>query len=75
METIGRYLVIGGVILILLGGGFFLAARLGLPLGSLPGDIRIEGQKGALYFPIVTCIILSLVLTVLLNIILGLFRK
>ena len=75
METIGRYLVIGGVILILLGGGFFLAARLGLPLGSLPGDIRIEGQKGALYFPIVTCIILSLVLTVLLNIILRLFRK
>lgn len=75
MENIGRYLIIGGVILILLGGGFYLAARLGLPLGRLPGDIRIEGSSGSFYFPIVTSIILSLVLTVLLNIILRIFHK
>jgi hypothetical protein len=61
--------------LILLGGGFYLAARLGLPLGRLPGDIRIEGSNGSFYFPVVTSIILSLVLTVLLNIILRLFHK
>jgi hypothetical protein len=75
MENIGRYLIIGGVILILLGGGFYLAARLGLPLGRLPGDIRIEGPNGSFYFPVVTSIIVSLVLTVLLNIILRLFHK
>lgn len=75
MENIARYLVIGGVILILLGGGFYLAARLGLPLGRLPGDIRIEGRNGSFYFPVVTSIVLSLILTIVLNIIVRLFRK
>ena len=75
MESIGRYLVIGGVILILMGGGFYLAGKLGLPLGHLPGDIRIEGKNGSFYFPIVTSIVLSLVLTIVLNIIVRLFRK
>ena len=75
MENIGRYLIIGGVILILLGGGFYLAARLGLPLGRLPGDIRIEGANGSFYFPIVTSILISVVLTVLLNIVVRLFHK
>ena len=75
MENIGRYLIVGGVILILLGGGFYLAARLGLPLGRLPGDIHIEGKNGSFYFPIVTCVIVSLVLTVILNIIVQLFHK
>lgn len=75
MENIGRYLILGGVILILLGGGFYLAGRLGLPLGRLPGDIHIEGSNGSFYFPIVTSIIISLILTVLLNIIIRLFRK
>ncbi len=75
MENIARYLVIGGVILILLGGGVYLAARLGLPLGRLPGDIRIEGKNGSVYFPVVSSIVISLVLTILLNIIIRLFRK
>ncbi len=75
MDNIARYLVIAGVILILLGGGFYLASRLGLPLGRLPGDIRIEGKNGSFYFPIVTSIVLSLILTVVLNIIVRLFRK
>ncbi len=75
MENLARYLVIGGVILILLGGSVWLAARVGLPLGRLPGDIRIEGKNGSVYFPIVTSIVISLVLTILLNIIVRLFRK
>ncbi len=75
MENIGRYLIVGGLVLILIGGGLFLAARLGLPLGRLPGDIRIEGKTGSLYFPLATSILLSLVLTVVLNIILRLLRK
>jgi hypothetical protein len=75
MENIGRYLIIAGVILILVGAGAYLAAKFGLPLGRLPGDIRIEGKNGSFYFPIVTSILLSLVLTVILNIIIRLFRK
>jgi len=75
MENVARYLVIGGLILILLGGGVYLASRLGLPLGRLPGDIRIEGKNGSIYFPVATSIVLSLVLTLLLNVIARLFRK
>jgi hypothetical protein len=75
MENIARYLVIGGIILILLGGGVYLAAKFGIPLGRLPGDIHIEGRNGSFYFPIVTSIVLSIVLTVVLNIIIRLFRR
>jgi len=75
MENIARFLVIGGIILILLGGGVYLAAKFGIPLGRLPGDIHIEGKNGSFYFPIVTSIILSFILTVLLNIIIRLFRR
>jgi len=75
MENIARFLVIGGIVLILIGGGVYFAAKFGIPLGRLPGDIRIEGKNGSFYFPIVTSIVLSLVLTVLLNIIIRLFRR
>ncbi len=75
MENLARYLMIGGIILFLIGGGVYLAAKFGIPLGRLPGDIRIEGQNGSFYFPIVTSIVLSIVLTIVLNIIVRLFRK
>jgi hypothetical protein len=75
MENLARYLVIGGVILILIGGGVYLASKFGIPLGRLPGDIRIEGKNGSFYFPVVTSIVLSLLLTIILNVIVRLFRK
>lgn len=75
MENIGRFLMLAGIILLLVGGGVFFAGKFGLPLGRLPGDIRIEGSNGSFYFPLATSILVSIVLTVLLNIILRLFRK
>ncbi len=75
MESIGRFLMIAGILLFLVGGAVFLAGKFGLPLGRLPGDIRIEGQNGSFYFPLATSILVSVVLTVLLNIFLRLFRK
>jgi hypothetical protein len=75
MENLARFLVIGGILLILIGGGVYLAAKFGIPLGRLPGDIHIEGKNGSFYFPVVTSIVLSLVLTVILNIIIRLFRR
>jgi hypothetical protein len=75
MENIARYLVIGGVILILLGGGVFLASKLGIPLGRLPGDIRIERGNGLFYFPIVTSCLLSILLTIVLNVIIRFFNR
>lgn len=75
MESIARYLMIGGAILFLVGGGVYLAAKFGLPLGRLPGDIRIEGGNGSFYFPLTTSILVSVVLTILLNVIIRLIRK
>jgi len=75
MENIARYAMIGGIILFLIGGGVYLAAKFGLPLGRLPGDIRIEGENGSFYFPITTSILVSVVLTIVLNVIVRLLRK
>lgn len=75
MENLARFLVIGGVILILIGGGVYLAAKFGIPFGRLPGDIRIEGKNGSFYFPVVTSIVLSLLLTIILNVIIRFLNK
>ena len=75
MEALARLLVIGGVLLILVGGGVYLASKLGIPFGRLPGDIRIEGKNGSFYFPVVTSIVISVILTIILNVITRLFGK
>ncbi|HEX2992458.1 MAG TPA: DUF2905 domain-containing protein [Anaerolineales bacterium] len=75
MENIARYLVIGGIVLILIGGGVFLAAKLGIPFGRLPGDIRIERGSGIFYFPVVTSCLLSIVLTIVINFIIRFFNR
>lgn len=67
--------MIGGVILFLVGGGIYLAAKFGIPLGRLPGDIRIEGENGSFYFPVTSSILVSVVLTIVLNVIARLLRK
>ncbi|HEY4272583.1 MAG TPA: DUF2905 domain-containing protein [Candidatus Udaeobacter sp.] len=73
MRELGKLVVIIGVVTTLLGlvmwSGF--APKW---LGRLPGDIRIEREHSAFYFPIVTCIILSIVASLLLSI-LSIFRR
>ena len=70
MHDAGKFLmIIGAVVLVL---GFILWSGLAPKwLGRLPGDIRIEREHGALYFPIVTCIIISVVLSLLM----AIFRR
>jgi hypothetical protein len=67
MSELGKFLVIVGVVLAIAGlilwSGF--APKW---LGRLPGDIRIEREHSAFYFPIATCIIISIVLSLLLSI-------
>ena len=75
MEQFARYLIIGGVVLILIGGGVYLAAKFGIPLGRLPGDIRIEGENGSFYFPLTSSILVSVVLTIIMNLIMRLLRR
>lgn len=75
MESIARYLMIGGILLFLIGEGVYLATKFGFPLGRLPGDIRIEGENGSFYFPVTTSILVSVVLTIALNVIVRLLKK
>ena len=73
-RELGKWLILGGLILAVIGGLFFVDGRLPFRLGRLPGDIAIEGKRGSFYFPIVTCILLSVVLTFAMWLI-SLFRK
>ena len=63
----GRTLVVIGLVV----AGIGALMMLGLPLGRLPGDIVISRGRGTFYFPIVTCIVVSVVLTLLMS----LFRR
>jgi hypothetical protein len=59
----GRLLINAGILLVVIGLVIVLGERLGIRLGRLPGDIRIEGRRGGFYFPIVTCLLISVVLS------------
>ena len=66
MSELGRTLVIlgGGVVLV----GLVLMLAPSVPwLGRLPGDILVRRERFTLYFPLVTCVVLSVVLTLLVN--------
>ena len=60
---LGRMLIILGVILVVVGVLFTLGERLPIRIGRLPGDIVVRGKHTVFYFPIVTSIVLSVVLT------------
>jgi Protein of unknown function (DUF2905) len=59
-----RALIIIGLVLLAAGLAWPWISKLGL--GRLPGDIRIETESGGFYFPIVTCIVISIVLSLIL---------
>ncbi len=75
MLPLARTLVILGLVFLLAGGLVYLAGRANLPLGRLPGDIRIERENFSCSFPLVTSILLSIVLTVVLNLVARLLNK
>jgi uncharacterized membrane protein len=64
---LGRLFVIIGFLLVVLGLVLMLGSRFGVPgLGRLPGDIAYKGKNVAFYFPVVTCLVLSVLLTLIL---------
>ena len=64
-------LIFAGLALVAAGLLFEFGPRLPFRLGRLPGDIRYQGKNGSFYFPIVTCILLSLLVSLLMR----LFRR
>lgn len=64
--NLGRLLIYAGVALIGLGAVVLLLSRLNLPFGRLPGDFVWRGKSTTVYFPWVTCLVLSLLGTLIL---------
>ncbi|NWG16649.1 MAG: DUF2905 domain-containing protein [Chloroflexi bacterium] len=77
LQAVGRLLLIAGIVLAVLGGLLMLLGRLPLfsSLGSLPGNLRIQGKGFSCFIPIVSMILLSVVLTIVLNIIIRLINR
>jgi hypothetical protein len=67
--SLSKILVIVGIVFLVLAGIVYLAGRINLPLGKLPGDITIQGKNLTCFIPLATSIILSILLSVVLTII------
>lgn len=63
MNELGKALLGIGLLLVVLGAVLLLAGRIGLPLGRLPGDFAWRGKHVSVYFPLGTCILISVVLS------------
>jgi hypothetical protein len=70
MSDLGRFLIIIGVLLVIVGAVLVLAPKIPW-LGKLPGDISFKRGNVSFYFPLGTCILISIILTL----IMYLFRK
>jgi Protein of unknown function (DUF2905) len=73
-REIGKLLLVLGIVLVAVGAWFAFGGRPPFRLGRLPGDIYYQGRHGSFYFPMVTCILASIVLTLLFWIV-NLFRR
>lgn len=72
MEGVGKWLILGGIALVLLG----LLAQAGLLawFGRLPGDIRVERPGFTFYFPITTMVVVSVILSIVMQLIRKFFQ-
>jgi Protein of unknown function (DUF2905) len=66
VTELGKTLVFLGLVIVVMGGVLLVAGRAHLPIGRLPGDIVYRGKHTTFYFPVVTSILLSVVLTLVL---------
>jgi hypothetical protein len=65
LRELGRALLILGVVSVVAGAALYLGARLPFRLGRLPGDIIHRGEHTSFYFPVVTCLVVSVGLSIL----------
>jgi hypothetical protein len=64
MDT-GKFLLIAGTVIIALGLIFLMADK--FPIGRLPGDLKIGGERFRIYIPVATCVLLSVIITLIVN--------
>jgi hypothetical protein len=75
LSSTGRWLLVFGLLLALVGGFLLIVGRIGLPFGKLPGDFRFQLGSISCFFPLASSIILSIVLTLVLNLVLRSLNK
>ena len=75
LEPIARILMIAGASLFVIGGLIYLLSRLGINLFQLPGDIRFQSGNVTCFVPLVSTILLSILLTLILNIVIRYLNK
>jgi hypothetical protein len=75
MVSLAKTIILIGLLLVVIGGVIYLLARTGLPIGRLPGDFRIQTEYFTCVFPLATMLILSVILTILLNVAARLLHK
>ncbi len=74
-DNFGKWFIFAGLGLILLGVIIWAASKIGLPFGKLPGDFSYKSDKTSVYFPLASSLIISVILTILINFILWLMKK
>jgi Protein of unknown function (DUF2905) len=74
MTDLGKLLIVIGAGVLLVGVLLVVMGRTNLPLGRLPGDIFYRGKNTTIYFPLMTCLLLSVVLSIVLYVV-GKWRK
>ncbi len=75
LSSLARWLILVGIGIAVLGGLVWGLARLGLPLGRLPGDFHFSAAGMTCFIPLATSLLLSLILTLALNVIIRMLRK
>ncbi|MGH9688342.1 MAG: DUF2905 domain-containing protein [Candidatus Acidiferrales bacterium] len=64
-REVGKLLLVVGAIIVVVGALLVSGVKMPSRLGHLPGDIAYQGRRGSFYFPIVTCIVVSVALTLI----------
>jgi hypothetical protein len=75
VSVIGKWLIVAGLLVAALGGVLFILGKISPTLGHLPGDIHVRNEEGSFHFPWVTCLVVSAVLTLLVNLFFRLFKS
>ena len=75
ISILGKWLFLGGLAIVVFGGLIWIAGRVGVPWGQLPGDIYIGRDGLSIHFPILSCVVLSILLTVVVNLIMWLWCR
>lgn len=75
LSQLARIVALFGLALLIVAGILYLLDRMDLPLGNLPGDFKIKRGNFTCAVPIVSSLVISLVLTVIINLVLYILRK